>query len=110
MINWGASPTNLNTENTMAQKIMHRVLDLSTGRILVTDWVYDGYVSLNEIHIDYDDTLKPEHAQMVADAIDKRVKKLHADIVVMENKKQDFLALTNKGPITGEWEEVPDGN
>ncbi len=47
---------------------------------------------------------------MVADAIDKRVKKMHADIVVMENKKQDFLALTNKGSINCEWEEVEDGN
>lgn len=90
----------------MAQKKMYRILDLGTGRISISDWVYDGYVSLNEIVIDYDDQLTPDHAQMVADAIDKRVKKLHADIVVMENKKQDFLALTNKGPIQGEWEEV----
>ena len=90
----------------MATKVMHRILSLTTGEISVSDWVYDGYVSLNEIHIEYDNQLKPEHAQMVADAIDKRVKKMHADIVVMENKKQDFLALTNKGPINGEWEEV----
>ena len=94
----------------MATKVMYRVLDLATGRIRVMDWVCDGYVSLNEIHIEYDNQLKPEHAQMVADAIDKRVKKMHADIVVMENKKQDFLALTNKGPIDAQWEEVEDGN
>lgn len=94
----------------MATKRMHRILSLSTGEISVSDWVYDGYISLNEIIIDYDDQLKPEHAQMVADAIDKRVKKLHADIVVMENKKQDFLALAYKSPIQGEWEEVEDGN
>ena len=94
----------------MATKKMYRVLDLATGRVSVMDWVCDGYVSLNEIVIDYDDQLKPEHAQMVADAIDKRVKKMHADIVVMENKKQDLLALTNKGPINGEWQEVEDGN
>ena len=94
----------------MATKVMYRVLDLATGRISVMDWVCDGYVSLDEIHIDYDNQLKPEHAQMVADAIDKRVNKMHADIVVMENKKQDLLALTNKGPINVEWEEVEDGN
>ena len=94
----------------MATKVMHRILSLTTGEISVSDWVYDGYVSLNEIVIVYDDQLKPEHAQMIADAIDKRIKKMHADIVVMENKKQDFLALTNKGPINGEWEEVEDGN
>lgn len=93
----------------MATKRMYRVLDLTTGHISVMDWVCDGYVSLNEIVIDYDDQLKAEHAQMVADAIDKRVKKMHADIVVMENKKQDFLALCHK-PINGEWEEVEDGN
>lgn len=89
----------------MATKIMHRCLDLATGQIRVTDWVYDGYVSLNEIHIEYDDQLKPEHAQMVADAIDQRVKKMNADIVVMNNKKQDFLALCHK-PVEGEWETV----
>ena len=94
----------------MATKVIHRILSLTTCEISVSDWVYDGYVSLNEIVIDYDDQLKPEHAQMVADAIDKRVKKMHADIVVMENKKQDLLALTNKGPINGELEEVEDGN
>lgn len=93
----------------MATKKMYRVLDLSTGKISVMDWLCDGYVSLNEILIDYDDQIKPEHAQMVADAIDKRVKKMQADIVVMENKKQDFLAICHK-PINGEWEEVEDGN
>lgn len=90
----------------MATKTMHRVIDLGTGRIFLSDWVCDGYVSLNEIVIEYDDQLKPEHAKMVADAIDKRIKKMNADIVVMENKKQDFLALAYKGPIQGEWEEV----
>lgn len=97
----------------MAQKRMHRALDLSTGNIVVTDWVYDGYVSLNEIIIDYDDELKPEHAQMIADAIDKRVNKLNADIFVMKQKKQDFLALVHKQaepapPTEPEWEEVED--
>ena len=92
----------------MATKRMYRVLDLSTGRITIADWLFDGYVSLNEIVIDYDDQLKPEHAQMVADAIDKRAQKLNADIVVMQNKKQDFLAIAHNKPINGEWEEVPD--
>ena len=90
----------------MAKKVMHRILNLQTGQISVADWVYDGYVSLNEIHIEYDDQLTPAHAQMVADAIDQRVKKLNADIVVMNNKKQDFLALAYNKPIDGQWEEV----
>lgn len=93
----------------MAKKIMHRILNLQTGSITLSDWVYDGSVSLNEIHIEYDDQLKPEHAQMVANAIEERVKKMNADIVMLNNKKQDFLALCHK-PITGEWEEVEDGN
>lgn len=97
----------------MATKVMHRVLDLGTGRISVTDWVFDGYISLNEIVIDYDDQLTPAHAKMVADAIDKRVQKLNADIVVMQNKKQDFLAIAYSAPqepTQGEpqWEEVND--
>lgn len=94
----------------MATKTMYRVLDLSTGKITISDWLFDGYVSLNEIVIDYNDQLLPEHAQMVADAIDKRVQKMNADIVVMQNKKQDFLAIAHNKHINGEWEEVEDGN
>lgn len=89
----------------MATKVMHRLLNLQTGEISLHDWVYDGYVSLNEVHIQYDDQLTQEHAQMVADAIDKRMNKMRADIQVMEMKKQDFLAICHK-PINGDWEEV----
>lgn len=97
----------------MAQKRMHRILDLATGHISISDWVYDGSVSLNEVIISYDDELKPEHAQMIADAIDKRVSKLNADIFVMKQKKQDFLALVHKQPEPAKsaepvWEEVED--
>ena len=95
----------------MATKRIHRILSLSTGEISVSDWVYDGYISLNEIIIHYDDQLKPEHAEMVAAAIDKRVQKLNADIVVMQHKKQDFLAIAYSEPKAQEpdepvWEEV----
>lgn len=89
----------------MASKKMYRCLDLNSGAIRVTDWVYDGYVSLNEIVIDYDDQLKPEHAEMVAKAIDERVKKMQADIVVMEQKKKDLLAITHVNDNYG-WEDA----
>lgn len=89
----------------MATKKMYRTLDLRTGKISINDWVFTGCVSLNEIHIDYDDQLTQEHAQMVADAIDNRVKEMYADIQVMETKKQDFLAICHK-PLNAEWEEV----
>lgn len=95
----------------MAVKTLHRILDLSTGRISMSDWVYDGYVELDKVEIEYDDQLKQEHAQMIADAIDKRIAKMNADIVVMQHKKQDFLAIAYKSPEeppadNGTWEEV----
>lgn len=95
----------------MATKRMYRLLNLSNGEISVNDWCFDGYVALNEIIVDYDDQIRPEHAKMVAEAIDARVKKMNADIVVMENKKQDFLAIAYQHPQEqpkqdSEWEEV----
>jgi hypothetical protein len=96
---------------SMASKRMHRILNLNDGSISVADWVYDGYISLNEIIIDYDDKLTPEHAKMVAEAIDKRVQKLNADIYMMNQKKQDFLAIAYQGAtVSAEWEEVKDGD
>ena len=98
----------------MAIKTLHRILDLSTGRITMSDWVYDGHVALGKVEVEYDDQLTPAHAQMVADAIVARVQKLNADIVVMQNKKQDFLAIAYQQPKepdvqAGEWEEVNEG-
>lgn len=97
----------------MAQKHFYRLLNLSTGTISLESYVYDGYVSLGDVIVEYDDQLTPAHAKMVADAIDKRVKKMNADIVVMQNKKQDFLAIAYSAPqepSPGEpqWEEVDD--
>lgn len=98
----------------MATKTLHRILDLTTGRITMSDWVYDGHVALDKVEIEYDDQLTAAHAQMVADAIDKRVQKMNADIVVMQSKKQDFLAIAYQQPKEqdaqpGNWEEVDEG-
>lgn len=97
----------------MATKTMYRILNLQSGDISLDNYVYDGYVELDRMVLEYDDQLKQEHAQMVADAIDKRVHKMNADIVVMESKKQDFLAIAYQQPKepvvqNGEWEEVDD--
>lgn len=94
----------------MAQKHFYRLLNLSTGTISLESYVYDGYVSLGDVIVEYDDVLTAEHAKMVADAIDKRVQKMNADIVVMQNKKQDFLAIAYQQPAPAEpqWEEVDD--
>lgn len=90
----------------MAIRTMHRLLNLSTGHISLYDWEMDGYVSLDTIEVEYDDQMKPEHAQMIADAIDKRVTKLNADIAMMQQKKKDLLALSFNQPVDAEWREV----
>lgn len=99
----------------MATKTLYRILNLQTGHISMADWCYDGYVELDKVEIEYEDQLTPAHAQMVADAIDKRVQKLNADIVVMQHKKQDFLAIAYSEPKVQEqdepvWEEVDESD
>lgn len=90
----------------MAIRTMHRLLNLSTGHISLYDWEMDGYVSLDTIEVEYDDQMKPEHAQLIADAIDKRVTKLNADIAMMQQKKKDLLVLAYSAPVDADWEEV----
>lgn len=93
----------------MAIRTMHRLLNLANGNISLYDWNLDGHVILNSIDVEYDNELKPEHAQLIMDAIDKRVDELNANIVLMQKKKKDLLALAYSAPVDAAWEEV-DGN
>ena len=98
MINMGRSAHfKLDTRNTIVKtKTLYRVLNIETGNI--TLWDYDGmsgYITLNEVVIPYDDEFKDEHRQLVIDAIDERKKKLHAEIMVLEQRKQEMLCITH---------------
>ena len=104
----------------MATKIMYRQLHLINGSIHLHDWQMSGYVTLDEIHVHYDDQLKDEHRQMILDGIEKRKSDLNKELILLDKKKQDLLCITHNvgqepSPHTtafddnGFWEEV-DGN
>lgn len=87
----------------MATKTLYRVLNIENGQI--TLWDYDGmsgYITLNEVVVHYDDEFRDEHRQLVIDAIDERKKKLHAEIMVLEQRKQEMLCITQKPAATSE--------
>ena len=78
-----------------------------------------GYITLNEVVVHYDDEFRDEHLQLVIDAIEERKKKLHAEIMVLEQRKQELMCLTNSEPVKkavesdiddADFEEIPDGN
>lgn len=106
----------------MKTKTLYRVLNTETG--VITLWDYDGmsgYITLNEIQIPYDDEFRDEHRQLVIDAIENRKKKLHAEIMVLEQRKQEMLCITHpkEQPVAtndaddisyAEFEEIMNGN
>ena len=103
----------------MATKKLYRVLNIETGSI--TLWDYNGmsgYITLNEVVVHYDE-FRDEHRQLVIDAIEERKKKLHVEIMVLEQRKQELLCLTHSEPVKkdaepeiydADFEEIPDGN
>ena len=78
----------------MATKIMYRQLHLINGSIHLHDWQMSGYVTLDEIHVHYDDQLKDEHRQMILDGIEKRKQDLNKELILLDKKKQDLLCIT----------------
>ncbi len=79
----------------MATKKMYRCLNLESGTISLVDYVYSGYVSLNEVVIDYDDKLTEEYRDMIIKAIDKRIQTINAEIFVLKEKQKQLLAITH---------------
>ena len=79
----------------MATKKMYRLLNLETGQITLYDWMLTGCVILNEIIIDYDDEVKEEHHQLILAAFDKRKEALCAELVMLDQRKQELLCITH---------------
>ena len=104
----------------MATKKMYRLLNLETGEITVYNWQLTGCVVLNEIIIDFDNEVKEEHHQMILAAIEKRKEALCAELVMLDQRKQELLCIThakhkevyaNQDNISdAEFEEIMNGN
>lgn len=96
----------------MAIKTMHRLLNLQTGEICLYDWCLSGYLVLDTIEVHFNDQLTDDQKGMVIDAIDKQKNKLHTEIMILEQRKQELLCIThspfNKAPdiADGEFEEA----
>lgn len=87
----------------MATKTLYRVLNIESGQISLWDYNgMSGYITLNEVVVHYDDEFRDEHRQLVIDAIDDRKKKLHAEIMMLEHRKQEMLCITQKTATTSE--------
>ena len=92
----------------MASKVFYRALNLQYGTINLIDYKYSGWVVLNEIVIEYDDELHDEQRQMIIDGIEKRKEELTAELVVLEQRKQELLCIEHKPAPqvpTPEWED-----
>lgn len=92
----------------MATKTMYRLLNLQTGTIDVYDWQLSGHVTLNEIKIEYDDQLDDSCRQLILDGIEKRKGEIAAEMIILEQRKQELLCIEHK-PQQPEWEPF-DGN
>ena len=81
----------------MATKKMYRVLNTVLGKIELSDYSFLEYtIVLNEIDIEYDDTITPDMNDDLVEAIDKQIIKLGAKIALLDVQKATLLAIENK--------------
>jgi hypothetical protein len=86
----------------MAIKVMYRVMNIETGHISLWDYNnMSGYVTLNEIKVEYDDQFRDEHRSLIIEAIDERRQKLQKEMIVLEQRKQELLCISYK-PVEDE--------
>lgn len=91
----------------MAIKKMYKAISHITGEIELIEYDFlSGYVILDTIEVEYDDTLTNEHRLLLADAIGESVKKQEADvkkaylkIQYTKHKIEQLLCLENKAPV-----------
>ena len=80
----------------MASRIFYRALNLQSGSISLIDYKYSGCVVLSEIVVQYDDELRDEQRQMIIDGIEKRKEELTAELVMLEQRRQELLCIDHK--------------
>ena len=80
----------------MATKKLYRLLNLQNGNISLYDWGLPGCVVLDVIDVQYDDELRDEHHQLIIDGIEKRKEEITAELVVLEQRRQELLCIDHK--------------
>lgn len=82
---------------------LYRLLDVKNQRIIVSPYnFHDDHIVLNEINVEYDNSLEALHKEMIVEAIDKQIQAARAKVHMLEMTKQKFMLIGHKGPIEGE--------
>lgn len=92
----------------MATKKLYRLLNLQNGNISLYDWEMSGCVVLDVIDVQYEDVMREEHRELILDGIEKRKEQLAAELVILEQRKQELLCIEHKPAPqapTPEWED-----
>ena len=80
----------------MATKKLYRLLNLQSGSISLYDWELTGCVVLDVIDVQYEDVMREEHRQLIIDGIEKRKEEITAELVVLEQRRQELLCIDHK--------------
>ena len=80
----------------MATKKLYRLLNLQNGNISLYDWEMSGWVVLDVIDVQYEDVMREEHRELILDGIEKRKEQLAAELVILEQRKQELLCIEHK--------------
>ena len=83
----------------MATKTLYRLLNLQNGDISLYDWEMSGRVVLDVIHVQYEDVMREEHRKLILDGIENRNEQLAAELVILEQRKQELLCIEHKPVI-----------
>lgn len=83
----------------MATKKLYRLLNLQNGDICLYDWEMSGHVVLDVIHVQYEDVMREEHRKLILDGIENRKEQLAAELVILEQRKQELLCIEHKPVI-----------
>lgn len=93
----------------MATRTMYRSLMIDTGRIELKDMnIYSGQIVLEEIEVEFDDTIREEHRDMLINAIEKNITekqdKHRAEMFKLTQLRDSLLQIEHKAdaPVEGE--------
>lgn len=85
----------------MATKTFYRSLMTNSGTIQLMEYdFYDGQIVLDEITVEYDDTINESHREMLIEAIEENIKKKTekhmAEIFKLDQIKNQLLQIEHK--------------
>ena len=91
----------------MATRKMYRSLMIDRGKIELKDMdIYSGQIVLEEVDVEFDDTIREEHRDMLINAIEKNItekqEKFRAEMFKLEQLRDSLLQIEHKPSREGE--------